>query len=151
MTAWTTATEVKQYSIVKWDSLNYATGKPFTNETAFDTFLTGTLIPRAQGHINAFCKRDFDIDYPSGIPEAVRDIAARAVANMIQYMVMNKMGPLIRTGDYQITIPAQAVLTRELKDLLASWVKRTGHVKATDWKTREITDTWQYLKDPFLL
>jgi hypothetical protein len=139
---------------VKWDTLNYATSPPapFGNEVAFDTFLTGTLIPRAQGHINAFCKRDFDADCPSGIPEAVKDIAARATANMIQYLVMNKMGPLIRTGDYQITIPEQAVLTRELKGLLGPWVKRAGHVISTPYKTREIDDSWKYPeKDPFLL
>ena len=154
MTAWTTASEVREYVLVKWDSLNYVASPPapFANEAAFDSFLTGTLIPRAQAHINAFCKRDLDIDYPSGIPEAVKDIAARATANMIQYLVMNKMGPLIRTGDYQISIPDQSVLTKELRSLLAPWVRRAGHVKATPYKTREITDTWDYpTKDPFLL
>jgi len=154
MTAWTTASEVRKYALVKSDSLNYVTTPPtpFANESAFDTFLTDTLIPRAQGHINAFCKRDFDTAYPTGIPDAVKDVAARATANMIQYLVMNKMGPLIRTGDYQISIPNQSVLTKELHDLLAPWVKRGGHVKATDWKTKEITDTWEHPeKDPFLL
>jgi hypothetical protein len=141
--------------MVKWDSLNYVTSPPapFADEAAFNSFLTATLIPRAQGHINAHCKRDFDVDYAaSSIPEAIKDVAARATANMIQYLVMNKMGPLIRTGDFQISIPQQAVLTKELKDLLAPWVKRAGHVKATDWKTKEITDTWDYPeKDPFLV
>jgi hypothetical protein len=154
MTAWTTAAEVRKYALVKWDSLNYTTGPPapFTSEVDFETFLTGTLIPRAQAHLNAFCKRDFDIDYPDGIPDAVKDLVARATANMIQYLVMNKMGPLIRTGDYQISIPDQSVLTKQLRNLLAPWVKRAGHVKGTDYKTREITDTWEYPeKDPFLL
>jgi len=154
MTAWTTASEVRKYTLVKWDSLNYVTNPPtpFANETAFDTFLTDTLIPRAQAHINVHCKRDFDTDYPTGIPEAIKDIAARAAANMIQYLVMNKMGPLIRTGDYQITIPTQAVLTKELKDLLTSWVRRAGHVKSTPYKTKEIDDTWEHPeKDPFLV
>ena len=152
MTVWIIASEVRKYSLVKYDSLNYTTGTPFANETAFDAFLTGTLIPRAQAHINAYCKRDFDADYTDGIPEAVKDVAARATANMIQYLVMNKMGPLIRTGDYQISIPDQSVLTKELRDLLRPWVKRAGHVKATDWKTKEITDTWDYPeKDPFLV
>ena len=152
MTAWTTATEVRKYAQVKLESINYDKNTPFANDSAFETFITDTLIPRTQGHINAFCKRDFDVDYPTGIPEAIEDVAARATANMIQYLVMNKMGPLIRTGDYQISIPNQSVLTKELRDLLASWVKRGGHVKATDWKTREITDTWEYPeKDPFLV
>lgn len=151
MTAWTNATEVRKYAQVKLDSINYDKNVPFANEAEFETFLTGTLIPRAQGHINAFCKREFDTDYPDEIPEAIKDIAARATANMVQYLVMNKMGPLIRTGDYQISIPEQAVLTRDLKVLLASWVRRTGHVEATQYKTKEITDTWDYSeKDPFL-
>jgi hypothetical protein len=151
MAPWVTSQDVKRYALVKWDNLNYASGMPFESEIVFEAFLAGTLIPRAQGHINAFCRRDFDADYPSGIPEAVKDIAARATANMIQYLVMNRMGPLIRTGDYQVSIPDQSVLTKELRELLTPWVRRAGHVKATDWKTREVRETWDYPeKDPFL-
>lgn len=144
MTAWTTATEVRKYALVKWDSLNYVTSPPapFANETAFDTFLTDTLIPRAQGHINAFCKRDFDTTYPTGIPDAVKDVAARATANMIQYLVMNKMGPLIRVDDYKISIPDQAVLTKELRELLLPWRKRTPRVISTPYQTDEMKERW---------
>jgi hypothetical protein len=153
MAAWTTATEVREYAQVKLDSINYDKNKPFADDAAFETFIDSVLIPRAQAHINAHCERDFDTDYPTGIPDAIKDVAARATANMIQYLVMNKMGPLIRTGDYQISIPTQAVLPKELQDLLARWVKkRGGHVKSTDWKTKEITDTWDYPeKDPTLV
>jgi hypothetical protein len=144
MTPWTTATEVRKYALVKWDSLNYVTSPPapFANETAFDTFLTDTLIPRAQGHINAFCKRDFDTAYPTGIPDAVKDVAARATANMIQYLVMNKMGPLIRVDDYKISIPDQAVLTKELRELLLPWRKRTPRVISTPYQTDEMKERW---------
>jgi len=152
MTAWTTASEVRKYAQVKLESINYEKSTPFANDAAFETFITNTLIPRVQAHINSFCKRDFDTDYPTGVPEAIKDIAARASANMVQYLVMNKMGPLIRTGDYQITIPTQAVLPRDLHDLLAPWVKRSPHVKSTPYKTKEINDTWEYPeKDPFLV
>jgi len=128
MTPWTTAAEVKQYALVKWDNLNYASGTPFAHEAAFNSFLEDKLIPRAQAHINRYCRRDFDADYPSGVPEDIKDICARVAANMIQYMVMNKMGPLIRTGDYQISIPKQAVLTDEIKADLADYVTKTGPV-----------------------
>ncbi len=140
--AWTTSTEVKQYTLVKWDSLNYTAGVPFANEAAFNTFLDGTLIPRAQGHINKHCKRDFDVDFPGAVPDAVKDIAARATANMVQYMVMNKMGPLIHETQFQISIPIQAVLTAELIQLLAAWVKRTPHTSTTLYKTDKIADDW---------
>jgi hypothetical protein len=144
-TAWTTATEVRRYALVKWDSLNYTSAPPtpFADDASFNIFLTSLLIPRAQGHINAHCRRDFDVDYPGGVPEAIADIAARATANMIQYMVMNKMGPLIRTGDFQLSIPDQSVLTKELRELLAPWMKkRAATTKATPYKTDEIKRTW---------
>jgi hypothetical protein len=64
VTAWITASEVRRYALVKYDGLNYSAGAPFANETAFDAFLTDTLIPRAQAHINGHCKRDFNVDYP---------------------------------------------------------------------------------------
>ncbi len=142
MSAWTTAAETKKYALVKWDSLNYAVGVPFANEAAFDTFLDGTLIPRAQGHINRHCKRDFDVDYPGAVPDAIKDMAARATSNMLQYMVMNKVGPLVHQSQFQIAIPVQAVLTKELLDLLAVWVKRYPHTKATDYKTDKIASDW---------
>jgi hypothetical protein len=149
MSAWTTSAEVKKYAATKWDALNTsvsgatgATNIPFTNEAALDTFLDGTLIPRAQSHINRFCKRDFDVDYPGAIPPAIQDVAARATANMIQYMVMNKMGPLVHESAFQIAIPVQAVLTKELQDLLLPWVKRYPYTKASDYRTSAIADDW---------
>lgn len=123
MTAWTTATEVKQYLLLAWDSLNYETGKPFADEAAFDTFLA-TLIARAQGRINAYCKRDFDADYAT-IPDDIKDICARVVCNMVQLMVTRKMGSLIRGGEWKITLPDHGVLTSDIKEDLADWVKTT--------------------------
>lgn len=74
MAVWATCQDVRRYALVKWDSLNYAANTPFASESDFDLFLSATLIPRAQAHINAFCRRDFDLDYPDGIPEAVQDV-----------------------------------------------------------------------------
>jgi hypothetical protein len=130
LTAWITPTEAKQYSLVKWDSLNYqpTPPSPFANESSFDAFLTSKIIPRAQAHINRHCKRDFDTDYPSGIPEDIKDVCARAVANMIQILVMNKSGPLIRVSDYKISMPDQPVLTDDMKADLEAYVKKTDPV-----------------------
>ena len=142
MTPWTTSAEVRQYALVKWESLNYAPDTPFADEDAFDDFLDDVLIPRAQGHINKACKRDFDADYPGGVPDAVKDLVARAAANMMQYMVMNKMGPLIHQGQFTLSIPDQSVLTKDLLQLLAPWVKRRPYTKASDYQTDKITDDW---------
>lgn len=148
MTAWIDSTLVKKYAATKWDAVNYVLNSPFSGEASFAAFIDDTLIPAAQAHINAFCKRDFDVDYSGAIPEAIQDICARATANMIQYLVMNKTGPLIRVSDYKISMPEQDVLPDDLKALLAPWVVptvqegRTGHVKMSAYKTQEIADRW---------
>ena len=93
MTPWTNHTEVEMYAATKWDALNVSAGVPFSSQAAFDSFIDATLIPRAQSHINRFCKRDFDVDFPGAIPPAIQDVAARAAANMIQYMVRTRWAP----------------------------------------------------------
>jgi len=56
---YTTAAEVRKRTLVKWDSLNYATSPPapFADETAFDNWLTNTVIPEAEKLINDYCRR----------------------------------------------------------------------------------------------
>jgi hypothetical protein len=133
---------VKRYSEVKWDSFNTSDGTPFINEADFNTFLDNVLIPRAQGHINKFCKRDFDVDFPGAVPDAVQDVAARATANMLQYMVMNKMGPLIQAGQFKISIPELAALATEEELLLEPWIKRRPYIASTPYRTDKIADDW---------
>ncbi|MGA2789824.1 MAG: hypothetical protein ABSF00_03530 [Candidatus Bathyarchaeia archaeon] len=149
MSAWTTSAEVKIYAATKWSALNVSgtTGAggvqaPFPNEAAFNTFIDNTLIPRAQSHINRFCKRDFDVDFPGAIPPAIQDIAARASSNMIQYMVTNKMGPLVHETMFQISIPLQAVLPKDLQDLLTPWIKRYPYTAVSKYQTPNIVDGW---------
>jgi hypothetical protein len=142
MTPWTNHAEVEMYAATKWDALNVSAGVPFANQVAFDTFIDGILIPRAQSHINRFCKRDFDVDFPSAIPPAIQDVAARATANMIQYMVSNKMGPLVHETMFQISIPVQAVIPKDLQDLLTPWIKRYPYTASTPYRSDKIVDDW---------
>ncbi len=142
MSAWTDSGEVRKYAAIKWDALNTKPSDPFADEDAFDDFLDETLIPRAQDHINKHCKRDFDVDYPGAVPAAVQDVAARATANMLQYMAANKMGPLVHETIFQISIPLQDVLSKDLIALLAPWVKRRTHTSATPYRTDRIVDDW---------
>jgi hypothetical protein len=71
-TPYTTPSEVKKRAAVKWDALNTSAGVPFADETAFDTWLSGTVIPEAEKLINEFCRRpDFyehsdEVEYFNG-------------------------------------------------------------------------------------
>jgi hypothetical protein len=142
MSPWTNHSEVEIYAATKWDALNVSPGVPFANQAAFDSFIDATLIPRAQSHVNRFCKRDFDVDFPGAIPPAIQDVAARATANMVQYMVANKMGPLVHETMFQISIPIQAVISKDLQDLLTPWIKRYPYTTATPYRTDKIVDDW---------
>jgi hypothetical protein len=143
LTAWITNTLVRKYALVLWSSLNYTTNSPFTSEANFGSFIDTYLIPGAQDHINSYCNRDFDVDYPSTIPDAIKDICARAASNMVQYLVMNRTGPLIRISDYRISMPEQDVLPDDLKKLLEPWVAAsTVYVKATSYQTGTLADRW---------
>jgi hypothetical protein len=134
---WVSAGRVKQYALVNYTALNYVVTPPtpFANEYEFDTFLDRFLIPAAQEHVNSYCRRDFNVDYTgSTIPQSIRDVCARAAANMIQYMVMNRMGPLVTTGaGYKLRIPTQEVLPVELQELLKPWVEYTVPIAVTRW------------------
>jgi hypothetical protein len=55
--AYTTITEVKKRALIKYETLNYDSGKPFATETDFDTWLSSTVIPEAERAINEFCRR----------------------------------------------------------------------------------------------
>jgi len=127
---WIIAEEVRQYAQVNYDDFREGV---FANESALDTFITNTVIPAVESHIEAYCDRDFDTDFPSGIPEAIKDVARRAAANILQYMIMNKMGPLIRVEDFKLAIPEQEILTPGLRRLLDRWKYRGSHVKSTDY------------------
>jgi hypothetical protein len=142
MTPWTNHTEVEKYAATKWDALNVTPGVPYANQAAFDSFIDATLIPRAQSHINRYCKRDFDVDFPGAIPPAIQDVAARAASNMVQYMVMNKMGPLVHETMFQLSIPVQAVLPKDLQDLLTPWIKRYPYTASTPYRSDKIVDDW---------
>jgi len=136
--AWLTASEITgarlRYAGV--DHTDFKEGA-FSSDAELDAWIGQTLLPAVEGHIEGKCERDFDVDYPSGIPPEVKDIASRAIANMLQYMVMNKMGPLIRTsgpsGEIKLAIPEQEILTPGLLKLLAPFKRREPHVKSTDY------------------
>jgi len=128
---WITASDVKLYAQVKYS--DFLEGS-FADEDAFNTFIADILIPAVESHIEAYCDRDFDTDFPSGIPEAIKDVARRAAANILQYMIANKQGPLVRVEDFKLSIPEQEILTPGLRKILDRWKYRQSHVKSTEYE-----------------
>jgi len=115
--AYTTATIVKQYAQVAYADFLEGT---FANDAAFVTFITDTVIPAAQSYIDYYCDQTW-----TTAPADVADVCARVAANILQYMIMNKQGPLVRVDQFKVVIPECEVLTPGLRMLLGPHIKRT--------------------------
>jgi len=136
---YTTVDEVWHYAQQGWTPFTQST---FGNEAAFRSFITNTIIPRVEAHINAYCQRS----WTDTIPAVIADVAARAGANFVLYLLRNKMGPLFQTsspgGGITLAIPIQEILTPDLKTMLDPFKRSTPIVKSTSYKTDAIKSAW---------
>jgi len=132
MTAWLNPTQVKTYAQKSYDQFLEGT---FADEAAFETWITDVLSPAIEAHINSICDRDFNAE--ASVPAAIKDIANRAAANTLKYMIANKQEPLVRVEDFKVLIPEQATFTPELRDLLERWRTKAIIVKSSDYAVIE--------------
>jgi hypothetical protein len=130
-----TAVECKRYAQVTYDQLGFA------SDEEFNSWINDVLIAEAESHVEAYCLRDFSEDF-TNIPEAVKGVIRRTVANAIQVAVLNRAGPLIRVGDYRVEWADRTILTDDLKQLLNPFVKQTRISKATEYVTEDLKKTW---------
>ncbi|MEM2122913.1 MAG: hypothetical protein QXE79_04670 [Candidatus Bathyarchaeia archaeon] len=131
-----TIEECKRYAQVTYDQLG------FSSEVEFDSWINDVLIAEAEGVVEAYCRRSFSEDYPSGIPEAVRAVIRRIVSNTLQVAVLNRAGPLIRVGDWRVEWADRNIFTDDLRRLLDPYVKQTRYIKATDYQTDRVKEAW---------
>ncbi|MBS7646147.1 hypothetical protein KEJ44_08980 [Candidatus Bathyarchaeota archaeon] len=137
-TPWSGVTpgECKRYAQVSCDQLGFST------DVEFDAWINDVLIAEAEGVVESYCRRDFDVDYPEGAPEAVRTVIRRIVSNALQVAVLNRAGPLVRIGDWRVEWADRNIFPDDLKALLEPYVKRTRYVKATRYQTEEAKAAW---------
>jgi len=127
---WVTAKEAKERAQV--DHTDFREGF-FPNEDALDANINDVILPGIESHVNKICDRDFNVDFPEGVPPAIKSVAREAASNTLQYMVLNRMGPLVREDQFKLLIPEQVIFTQSLMKILALWRFRQPHVKSTDY------------------
>ena len=137
--SYTTVDDVWHYAQQGWRPFQEST---FGSEATLRAYITSTIIPRVEAHINAYCQTS----WTSTVPDAIQDVAARAGANFLLYMLRNKMGPLFQTsspgGGVTLAIPIQEILTPDLKAMLDPFKRSTPVVKSTSYKTDRIKTAW---------
>jgi len=69
----------------------------------------------------------YDYGYNSP-PKTISGVCIRMVHNMLQFRMIQKIGPLVKIGDFVVQIPDHKVLTPELKETLRSYLKTPARV-----------------------
>ena len=120
-----TVDDVKNMSGVKPERL----GSQFKNdEGAFDELIE-EWITQAEGLINSYCKRNWYPVVENGtttvipIPNAVKNVCIRLVANIIAFRYARKENPIKKVNDYSMTIFTSEIFTDDLKEDLKPFKK----------------------------
>jgi hypothetical protein len=112
----------------------------FTSQNTMDTYLTDTIIPAVEGLVNSHLRQSYtDLT----VPAAVKHGAIRIAANALMLIGVNKMGSLVRVGDWRVQLARRDIFTPEIQAELEPFrKKRTSAVKSTPFKTDDIKETW---------
>ena len=120
-----TVDDVKNMSGVKPERL----GSQFKNdEGAFDELIE-EWITQAEGLINSYTKRNWYPVVENGtttvipIPNAVKNVCIRLVANIIAFRYARKENPIKKVNDYSMTIFTSEIFTDDLKEDLKPFKK----------------------------
>jgi hypothetical protein len=105
-----------------------------------DAYITDTIEPAVESLVNSHLKQSYtDAD----VPASVKHAAIRIVANSLMLIAANKMGSLVRVGDWRVQLARRDIFTPEIMAELEPFRKgRTPKVEGTDYGTREIRHRW---------
>ncbi|MEM3017954.1 MAG: hypothetical protein QXO25_03640, partial [Candidatus Bathyarchaeia archaeon] len=90
---WISADEVKKYSQITYDQLGFA------SDDAFTTWITATLLPRCEDIIEDYMRTTYTDETVGG---TVKTVCALLAAKTLQFMLMNKIGLLVRVDDWNV-------------------------------------------------
>lgn len=112
----------------------------FASQSAMNNYLTDTIIPAVEDLVNSHLRQEYT---DSTVPAAVKHGAIRIAANALMLIAANKMGSLVRVGDWRVQLARRDIFTPEIRAELEPFhKKRTPSVKATSFKTDDIKETW---------
>jgi hypothetical protein len=110
----------------------------FASETTLETFVTNYVIPGVEDYAAQLSGGNYT---DATVPALVKMVAYQAAANVLAYMRTNRMGPVLQNpAGFNLQVPIVKAFTPELVEMLQS--KRARIVKASEYKTDKIRDTW---------
>ena len=111
----------------------------FTTEEALSTFITTYVIPGVEGRIHQHCMKTWTADT---VPAGVKLIANVAGSNVLIYMRVNNLGPLIQSGQFKLQVADVPAFTEDMLKALDEFKVLPDVGKSSDYATPEIKDRW---------
>ena len=112
----------------------------FSSQKAMDDYLTVTVIPAVQDQVNTYLRHTYE---DTTVPAGVKHAAIRIAANALLMIATNKMGSLVRVGEWRVQLARRDIFTPEIVAELEPFrKKRASTTKATSYKTGSIRDSW---------
>lgn len=134
--AYTTGEYCRRIAQAEYD--NFVSGS-FADNVDLENFIDLHLIPKAEGIIEDYCRQSWT---EATVPESVKEGVAQVVVRMLRVMLMNKQGPLVKTGDYRVEFADFNILTQYIKDLVQPNVYAGKFVNPSDYQTDDIKSAW---------
>jgi len=111
----------------------------FTSDTELEAFIDSDLIPKAEDIVEQYCHTNWT---DTTVSEGIRAIVGEVAARMLWIMILRKMGPLVKTGDYRIEFANEDLLSDAHKKALEAYIANEKYNKGTTAKTDEYEDEW---------
>jgi hypothetical protein len=123
------------------DAPTLASELGFLSETSLETFVTDNIIPGVEARVQEI----IGVAYTSLSATAQADVklaATQAAVNVLLYIRMNKMGPVITNPQgFNLQVPIIQAFTPEIMAALERYVTHTECIESSEYKTDGIKET----------
>lgn len=125
---------VKKLSATDWMKLK------FVDDATFTTWINDNVISGIESRVAQITGKTWTADT---VPEGVKQIAHIAGSNVLIYLRVNQLGPLIQRGEFNLAAPQVPTFTEVMIKDLERFKQCTEQIVSSDYKTQALKDTWE--------
>ena len=111
----------------------------FATEADLTTWIETYVITTVESRIHQRCRKTWTVDT---VPAAVKLIANVAGSNVLIYMRVNNLGPLIQSGQFKLQVAEVPMFTEEMLAALDEFAESPSLTKTSGYATGEIKERW---------
>jgi len=113
----------------------------FISENTLETFVSTNIILGVENRVAEIIGVTYTAET---VPADVKLAATQAACNVLAYIRVNRMGPLITNPQgFNLSVPIVTAFTPEIMAVLALHKTSTEQLASSEYKTDKIRDTWE--------